>query len=357
MKTVKSVLLLAAALITGYGASAQILHAGEAAPTGAIIYSLPNTTISLKVTADHDSFVAGPYAKYAQKYLGIDARQESEDTYAISSIEMIPYIEADPSVRVAVNLSSSKNASANFLNFCSQGLIVTSDSYTGKSAEWRFPTVVDNKEFATSGATSNLYNRTTTLYKSVKTADGLEKVPVQQTQVVEKSIEKKAEETASMIFKLRQKRMDIITGDTDATYSGEAMGAALAEIARLEQEYLSLFIGKSVVDKQTVVFDVVPVVENAKQMYIAFRISDTQGLVPAANMSGRPIVLELIKEGSENGGMVSEKAASGKGRVFYRKPVTVLAKLLDGQKVIMQSRIPVYQLGETLSFPIDIAIK
>ena len=120
--------ILAAAMLLGLGANAQILKPGEVAPAGTIIYSLPVTTIGLEVTAEHESFVAGPYAKYAQKYLGIEARTESADTYTISSIQMHPYIEADPDVRVAVNMGTAKNPSANFLNFCSQGLIITSDS-------------------------------------------------------------------------------------------------------------------------------------------------------------------------------------------------------------------------------------
>lgn len=354
MNMTRNILLTALLLISSTIANAQ--KKGED-PQSYITYSLPMTTITLEVEAIQEKFYAGPYAKYAEKYLGIEARTESKDTYTLGEIEMIPCIEADPSVRVAVNLGTSKNASANFLNFCSQGLIITSDSYTGKEAQWRFPSAADNSEFASSGATSNLDSRTTTLYKSVKTASGLEKVPVQQTQVVEKSVERKAEETAAMIFRLRQKRLDIITGDTDATYSGEAMAAAIGEITRLEQEYLSLFIGKSLVDEQTVVFDVVPKAENGgNQMYIAFRLSDTQGLVPASNMSGRPIVLELQQDGTQSAG-VSEVAASAKGKIYYRQPATMLVKLLDGQKLIMQSRVPVYQLGQTLSFPADIAVK
>lgn len=354
MKTI-AFFICSVALLSGYNSNAQILSSGQPAPAGAVVYSLPSTTISLKVTADHESFVAGPYAKYAQKYLGIDARTESGDTYVISAIEMIPYIEADPSVRVAVNIGTSKTASANFLNFCSQGLVITSDSYTGKPAQWRFPSAAGAEQFASSGVASNLDNRTTTLYKTVKTAGGLEKVPVQQTQVVEKSIEKKAEETAAMIFRLRQKRLDIITGDTDATYSGEAMDAAIKEITRLEQEYLSLFVGKGIKDSQTVVFDVVPTADNTNQMYIAFRISDTHGLVPASNMGGRPIVLELQREAGGKG--ASEGVSAVAGRVYYRTPATMLAKVTDGQKVLLQSRIPVYQLGEVLSFPVNLPVK
>lgn len=351
--------ILATALFVAVCASAnaQVLNATEPVPAGAIVYSLPSTTISLKVTAQHEAYVAGPYAAFAKKYLGIDVRQESGDFYTIKSIEMVPYVEADAAVSAAVNLSGSKVAPANFLSLCSQGLIVLSDGYTGKPTDWRFPSAVNGQEFL-KGATSNIGNTTTTLYKTVVGEAGLEKVPVKQTQTVEKSLEAKAEETAQMIFKLRQNRVDIITGNTDATFSGEAMAATLKEIARLEEEYMSMFIGKSVKDEQTVVFDVVPSARAAKQMYIAFRLSDTQGLLPANNMQGRPFVLELVAEGGEIfPTSVEEAALNTRGRVAYRKPLTVTAKLMDGQKVLIQSRVPVYQLGQILSFPIDVTLR
>jgi hypothetical protein len=339
------------------GTNAQIITDNAQVPSGAIIYSLPSTTVSMKVTAEHESFVAGPYAKYAQKYLGIDARTESGDYYTIKDITMMPYVEADPSVNVAINLGNSKNASANFLNFCAQGLVISSDSYTGKANSWRFPSVANNSEFAGSGAVSNLTNMSTTLYKAVRTSDGLETVPVQQKQIVEKSVEKKAEETAAMIFKLRQKRMDIITGETDMNYTGEAMKSVLDEISRLEQEYLSLFMGKSLKDDQTVIYDVIPKASNPKQMYIAFRMSDNQGLLPASNVSGRPFMLEFIADDEAiNTSDVATLQSSSKGKIAYRKPVTVNVRLLDGQKVIMQTRMPIYQFGKVLFFPMDIAM-
>lgn len=351
-------LFVAALLLCGLqvSASAQVLD-GVEAPAGAVVYSLPSTTIALKVTAEHEAYQAGPYAMYAKKYLGIDVRQGSGDFYTIKFVEMVPYVEADPKVSAAVNLQGSKVAPANFLSLCSQGLVVLQDGYTGKAAAWRFPSAVNAQEFL-AGSTSNIGNTTTTLYKTVVGADGVEKVPVKQTQAVEKSLEKKAEETAELIFRLRQKRVDIITGDTDATFSGEAMGATLAEIQRLEDEYMSMFIGKSVKDEQTMVFDVVPDASKQKHMYIAFRLSDTQGLLPANNMQGRPFVLELVADGEPIAPTaVSDAALATKGRVAYRKPVTVVAKLMDGQKVLMQARVPVYQLGKIMSFPLDVTLR
>lgn len=358
MRKVFFLLAVLGASLFALDAHSQILRNGEQAPSGAIIYSLPSTTVTLQVVAEHESFVAGPYAKYAQKYLGIEANENSGDSYKIKDIKMVPYIEADPSISVAINLGNSKNASANFLNFCSQGLIVSSDSYTGKQNAWRFPSIANNSQFAGSDAINNLTSTSTTLYKTVSTASGLEKVPVQQQQVIEKSLEKKAQETASMIFKLRQKRMDLITGETDITYSGEAMKSVLDEISRLEQDYLSLFIGKSIKDEQSAVYDIIPDPTNAKQIYIAFRLSDTQGLLPSNDVSGRPFVLEFIANDEPiNNVALSSLQSISKGKVAYRKPITVTVKLLDSQKVVMQSRMPVYQFGKVLFFPVETAIK
>ncbi len=327
--------------------------AAQPLPTGTIVYSLPSTTITLRATAEYEDFIAGPYAQYAKKYLGIEARAKSEKSYKLSSIEMVPYLEADATMAASVNVGNSKE-SVNFVNFCSQGLIITSDSYTGKEASWRFPSMVDNRDLW-SGTSANLENRSSTLYKSVETAEGVERVPIQQTQVVEKSIENKAAEAAAVIFNLRQMRLDVVTGFSDIIFEGESMKAALDEITRLESEYMSLFLGKSVKDTQTVLFDVIPTAQNAKQMYIAFRVSDRDGLVPADNMSGRPIVLEIVTDkkslptGSEN--LAIDAREKGQ-HIIYRKPATMLVKLMDGKDLIMQNRIPIYQFGKVLTFPL-----
>lgn len=336
-------------------APAQVLNPGEKLPQGAMVYSLPSTTLCFVAEAEHESFTAGPYARYAQKYLGVQVRTENADMYKLSSLKMFPYIEADYSANYALNLGTSKNASANFLELINQGLILWSDTYAGKTEKVQFPSVLTKEPFAESQSTSNFTSETTTLYKTVQTSKGVENVPVQQNQLVEKSLEKRAEEAASTIFKLRAKRMDIITGETDATFSGEAMRAVLDEINRLEKEYLALFTGHSVFDKQRMTFEVVPQSANQKQMYIVFRISDNQGLLPSSEISGRPVVLELIKENPE-AEMPQMNLAYEKGRVIYRRPAAMVARVTDGQTLLFQFRVPVYQLGQLVSFPIDIAL-
>jgi hypothetical protein len=123
---------------------------------------------------------------------------------------------------------------------------------------------------------------------------------------------------------------------------------------RLESEYLSLFTGKSQFDTQKMTFDVVPVKENPRQIYVAFRMSETQGLLNADNMAGRPVVVELVKE-EPAAKAVNMDLTAEKGRVIYRTPAIMAARILDGQTLLLQTRVPVYQFGQVLSFPIEVA--
>jgi hypothetical protein len=109
-------------------------------------------------------------------------------------------------------------------------------------------------------------------------------------------------------------------------------------------------------DKQKLSFDVLPVKENTRQIYVAFRISDSQGLLPADNVAGRPVVLEFLKENGQPATSFNMDLSAEKGRVLYRVPEIMISRISDGQTVLLQTRVPLYQFGKVLSFPVDIAI-
>lgn len=330
--------------ISALFAAASCLFAQD--PEGSLAYALPQTVITLEVEAVQENFYAGPYARYASKYLGSEARLEDQVSCQVTSVKLTPYVEADQSSRYTVNPGKSMPA---FLSLTAQGLIASGDGISGKDVQWRFA-APSRGDFSDKAVDSNLTSASATLYRNVKGESAYSRVAVQQQMVVEKSLETRAKEAADMIFKLRRKRVDIITGDTDATYSGEAMASAIEELSRLEKEYMTMFYGYSELRTQKMSYDVVPSSGNQKQMYIAFRISDKDGLVAADNMSGKPYVLELVpQEISAPSG-----ASQGKGpQVYYRVPAVCSAKLSDGVNVILQTRIPVYQLGVVSCFPVS----
>jgi hypothetical protein len=312
------------------------------------------TTLHIYVEAERELFTAGPYAKFAKKYLGLDVRIEDQVHYRITSVQVRPYLEADPAHTFMVNLTGVRSAVANFAQFSTQGLIVLSDSFLGKDEKFRFGPQT-RTEFTDIGTSSNLTQEQTTLYRAEQSASGISRVAVPQSQTVEKSVERRAEEAAALIFQLRNKRVDIITGETDATFSGAALGDAVKEITRLEEEYLSLFLGKSIFTVQTRQFDVQPIASQPRQAYIAFRLSDTEGLMPASNVSGRPILLELKADTSQPAPSVTPDAGKSAIKLFYRKPVAMQLLLSDGQELLAMSRVLIYQLGQTLTFPINVS--
>ena len=209
-------------------------------PEGSLVYSLPRTSVRLEVVAEREAFYAGPYAKYAGKYLGIEARQKDAVTFTVKSVRMTPLVEADQECRYSIAPGAGMPA---FLSLTSQGLVSISAG-ASEGTEWRFPSA-RGADFAEKGVSSNLTSESTTLYRNVKNESSYNKVAVQQEMVVQKSPDARAREAADMIFNLRKKRVQIITGDTDATFSGEALNSAIEEIARLEKEYMEMFIGYS----------------------------------------------------------------------------------------------------------------
>lgn len=322
-------------------------------PQGSIVYSLPQTTIHLSVQARCEQFTAGPYAKYAKKYLGWEAPVENSTRYTLSKIELTPLLEADPHHFYQINLSALRSVDLSMLRITSTGLIVLADTYESAKDKWRFPDPDADIPLSDAGIIENLSDETTTLYRSVVKSGKVEPIPVKQTYMVEKPLEKRAEEAAAMIFALRDKRMNIITGNTDATFSGEAMTAAIEEMRRLEAQYLTLFMGKSTSSTQQLSFDVIPDGSRAKQVYVAFRLSSTEGLLPASDMSGRPIVLELEYETLPG---EQPRMQEGDPKVlvlfYYRSPAIMKLSLNDGARLLLQTRMPVYQLGNLLNFPL-----
>lgn len=325
---------------------------------GYVTYSLPSTTIVLDVEAVQESFYAGPYARYAEKYLGIKARQKDETSFRITEVGISAYYGADLSKRYVLAYKTDAPDLA-FLKLTESGLISFADGNHAQTQIWTFP-YPGKADFNSRGVSSNLKSEATTLYRNERKESAYSRVSVQQNMVVEKSLEQKAAEAAQMIVRLRDQRLRILTGDTDATYSGEAMGAAVSELAGLEEEYMSLFVGYSEFDTQRKSFEVIPSAERESQMYVAFRISDTAGLVPADNLSGKPVVMEIVPQPVAQMEPLDPKTAKKQEKlqkVHYLIPSVCTVKVKEGAELLVQSRIPVYQLGILSSMPVNATLQ
>lgn len=307
-----------------------------------VTYSLPQTTLTLEVDAVQESFFAGPYAPFARKYLGIQVRQNDFSKSSVREVRLVSRVEADPQARYAIDLKGGEDR---FLVLSSLGLVSFQDKPEAEEAVWRFDPQ-PAADFGTVAATPSTKKEVRTVWKDMPTDTAFTRVPVQEAYEVEKTPEMKAQEAAELILKARRERFNISTGNTDATFSGEALGAALAELDRIEREYMTLFTGYTVTREQQGSFDVVPSATARKQQYQAFRLSDKDGLVQEGAGVGYYIELEPVEVGDAQG------AKDMKNAVHYRVPAVCNVRVTAGGKTLCQTRIPVYQLGRESTFPL-----
>ena len=300
-----------------------------------ITYALPSTTITVQVEVEQVNFFAGPYANYARKFLNMDVKDRDAVSSAITAVELIPRVEADSQ---ALYTTDAENAA--LLSLSAQGLIALQNKADANA--WRFLPPM-GASFP-GGITSPTKEETRISYKNIQTEDSVVQVPVEHKVKSAKTMEDKAAEAAEMILSVRKDRLNIVSGNTDASYSGEAMGAALKELDRIEQEYMALFQGYTVKRSYTASFDVIPDPSLQLHRYLAFRLTDNGPVLDG--QKGVPYYIELEPEQlkyAPDGEPSGKKSKAAPLR--YRIPTVCQVRFTrDGQRLI-EARIPVYQLG------------
>lgn len=285
--------LVSALLFCMAGVSAQNpyiapLGASEG-PEGATV-SDPRTTLVVDVVAECDRTVAGPYARFAQKYLGVRAPMTDKAAWSIRSASVALF---DPA------------------RFFGSGVSGGSERHV------------------TAHAVSD---------------EGFARIQPDKVTMGVQSLEEAARSAANTIFSLRRHRIELITGEAGENVFGEGLRAALDEIARLEQEYLELFFGKQIVTTESRRYVVYP--QSDKMQYIVCRFSSVDGLLPESDLSGDMVLLQIVPSGSsatdiEEAGYKENYVAC---RVADLSTCTVSCAGRECARVVL----PVFQFGRTV---------
>lgn len=332
--------------------------------TKGLVYSLPRNVIRVKVDAIKTVVVPGPYSRYAQKYLGIaDAPSKKIEEWKVSNVEINSVLESDPSALFAV--TPSKNSKIDFLRICQNGLIIPVSGFgvnAINNSNIR-PIEVDGKVSFTDLSTSPfIAAEKNTIYSKVMKDSVFVRVPIQKEMIVEKNLEEKARDAADYIFLLRKRRSDFLSVDADHNLNGEGLKIALDEITRLEQEYLSLFIGKSFTESATHQFEFIPTDADGESTII-FRLSNSKGVLPSSDLSGNPYLLKSTVETLPNTfntffqSLSVEKEKPIKEAIYYRVPIPAVFSISDGKNELVNRRMAIYQYGKVVRMPLDLVVK
>lgn len=233
MKRVFTILLAAVLVSLASDVAAQQVvkqRIGTYKEDGNVVVSEATTTLVVDLVVECEEFVAGDYARYAQKYLGKRASLVNRMSYSLVGADVA--VLSEPEYYATQSVAEEKSVTA-----------------------------VGDEIAVDRLSTSEL---------------------VQETA---------AKSAAERIFELRTARQEIILGEYGDGVYGAGLEAALREIERLEREYLQLFYGvRTVTTKHHRI--TLPVTADMPNVVIA-RFNSDEGLLQRDNITGDIVMVTI----------------------------------------------------------------
>lgn len=334
----------------------------------ALIYALPRTVIKVNVEISKIESYRGPYCQYAKKYLGIDDDAvifSDNVSYDISNIDIESYSEPDTNCFFLVK--SQNDEMANLLNLSQNGLILSINKDIDVKSEKQNTNFYDYNDdndffFINQSVKKNIQSINKKSYKTIKTDSSLIRIPLSTKHIVVKSTELKAEEAANFIIKIRKRKFKLMSGMYEKFPDGEAVNCMIKELDKLEKDYLSLFIGKTIKTKKEYTFNYIPDESLTTNQNILFYFSSDKGILINKNyinrtvankqISGYPIIIDVDNLNFTNKLKNKfDEMKSPKNTFFYRIPDYATVRIINGNKVIASKKMLIAQFGKLGSLP------
>jgi hypothetical protein len=368
-------LLLFAFLLSGTGAFAQLkaYHiTGNDVPPGqqGVVYALPRTVVNIEVTIDRIENYKGPYADYAQRYLGLkNVVMNNSVEYAISGITITTSPEPDPEQYyfVETGAKQAKGQKAGLLRLSDAGLILGT---IPDPADTLVKTVVINKggnlptvsekdifpEVFKYYADVSVFEKVDTIIRKVSIDTMTMERQFLKRTMVEKSPEQKAKEAADFISKIKDNRFNLITGYQEVNYNRETLEYMDTQLKIMEKEYMKLFTGISVHKTLSFRYKYIPIANQINTEIPIFKFSRTKGTMDLDEAGGKVITIKIQRVGNTNnvssylGRAPKEEKEQG---IYYRIPelARVIVKLDDNSTEDTQCLVN--QLGLVTNLPVD----
>ncbi|MCD4697477.1 MAG: DUF4831 family protein [Bacteroidales bacterium] len=326
---------------------------------GSLLYSLPLTAFDFTVVAEKITQTAGPYHDYANQFLGLkDVIMENKTIWTLRQVDIKPVVEIDPEQYYVIESDGLIELNAVTLREAGLILDVNPEIYSGRKYYYgNFSNDVHKPGIRDMGSDAYYDIEQDTTYRVIELDTTFVRIPYVLERRRQLTIEEQAENTARILLELREGRHLILTGEATVFPQDRA---AIEEINRLEEEYITLFSGKSSTEIKIFRFFFIPEKEMEGRPVILFRFSPETGVLDASDVSGRPVVVEMISTNNvANINMIEEDLSFGKryDKLFYRVPEVVTVRVSDGRATLGNSRQLVYQFGKTITLPANYILR
>lgn len=321
-------------------------------PSGSKIYGLPQTILDVTVYAEELRIIPGPYHEFAEKYLSIENAPSTERRiWTISDVKLSLHTEVDPDYIYSMDQIGSLEQYPEIERLLEDSMILLPVNFAGKALFYNtLPYREDDIHYFDLSVKRNFDVEDSEVIISEVLPGTDEDILLSGAEAEEKTLERKAEEAANFIIKLRKRRFKLVAGQYDYMPEGQAMIAALKQLDKTEEDYLSLFIGKRVTRKYVQTFHFTPDNIVNDERAVLLRFSDTEGFVDARGGKGKPVMIEMAN-GNKTSGLegVAPSIGSRNKLIIYRIPDQAYCKILYGEELIVDSYLPVYQYGKVVT--------
>jgi len=333
-----------------------------------IFYSLPRTVVNVTVKIDRIENYQGPYADYAQRYLGLkNVVQSNTIEYRIADINISTSFEPDPDQYYFVEFGDkvTKGEKTGMLSLTDAGIILGTLPVTDTTSQviklinTEEPPLEYEKdafgELFRNYADVSVFEKIDTIRRKVNIDTlTLERSYLKKT-MVDKSPEQKAKEAADFLSKIRDNRFNLITGFQEVNYNKETLEFMDAQLKNLEKEYLKLFTGVRIHKTMTFSYKYIPTQNQINTEIPIFKFNKSKGVqdLDAAG-GGKVITIRVQRVGNTNSvSAYLQKAgkASKSSGFYYRIPeyARVTVKVDDNTQEEQQCLIN--QLGLITNLP------
>lgn len=290
-----------------------------------VAYSLPKTSVIVSIQYTKNTKKAGEFYQYAERYLSIpNPITEDQTIYSIDEINAETKGIVDGSRSYLVEFKSSSVAS--FLTLTEDGLICAiNDNYTFPAKPVREQEQVDTA----------LPNPRQYLSEEILRAG---------------STAKQAELIAKQIYRLRESRNEILTGEAEnMPPDGEAYRLVISQLEEQEKALTSMFIGSETTEKGVREFTIIPDEKDIEEQ-VVFRFSSKMGVVDPDDLAGGPVYLTLKNKEPKQPVFLTPKEEKDMEKKFssgiiYNIPAKALLQITFDRKDYINQDIEVVQYG------------
>jgi len=274
----------------------------------AMYYALPRTVFDIEVIVDKKITKPGPFAAYAERFLGLSGvpTRESVD-YSIVEVKVNTHAEKDPAQMyrietdgkpVGARVSLTADGLIRGINLPINPEVAVSQEVVQRLSEREF----DYPRYTDLTLRKNTEPIPDTIYRLVRTDTSFLSIPLIRKEENQKSLLLQADEAAKVLMKLREGRFKLLNGeyayvenDGSRLPEGTSLEVIVKELAAMEEGYVSLFAGRTQTERESVKFTYTPNGQGLTENFILFSFSKKEGIESPETATADPVTLQLTR--------------------------------------------------------------